>query len=271
MTTDAPTSSDIPADGEMSLLEHLDELRRRLVRASAALVVGAAVAYALFPEVLDVLLRPYCALDGVTLEAISGADGSTCRLIATRPLEAFSTRVKTSLVLGLMLGGPIIFLQLWRFVAPGLTSRERRYAWPFVVGSQLMFTLGIAFAWFVLPNALRVLGELGGDGIGLLLSASEYVSFVLTTSIAFGIVFLLPLVLVFLALLGVVTARALATARPYAVVGTAVLSALITPTTDPVTMLAMMAPMVVFYEVAIVVSRVIEWRRRRTERTSANA
>lgn len=239
----------------MSLMEHLGELRVRLVRSALALVVGAAVGYALFDQATDLLVGPYCAIDPELL-----AEGD-CTLIATRPLEGFSVRISTSLVIGLFVGGPVIFYQLWRFISPGLTSSERRYAAPFVVMAQLLFGCGIAFAWFVLPNALRVLAEIAGDDIRLLLSAREYLSFILTTSVAFGLVFIVPLVLVYLSLFGLVTNRALRQARPYAITGSALLAALITPTTDPVTMLLMMGPMVVFYEVAVVVAWFVDRRR----------
>lgn len=254
MTTDAP----VP--GEMTLLEHLNELRSRLVKVSIAVVLGTAVGYAVFPTLFDFLLDPYCA---VQLDIGQVATADDCGAIALRPLEPFSVRIKVSMLVGVFLGGPVIFWQLWRFIVPGLTDRERRLAAPFVFLSQLLFGAGIVFAWFILPNALGVLTALGGPRIVPTLTATEYVSFILTTSVAFGIVFLLPVILTFLALLGVITARAMRTARPYAIVGVAILSAMITPTTDPVTMLLMMAPMVVFYELSILFAVLFERRRRK--------
>jgi sec-independent protein translocase protein TatC len=241
----------------MTLLEHLNELRSRLVRVAAAVALGTAVGYVVFPQLLDVLIEPYCTV----VQDLS--EVRECNLIILRPLEAFSVRVKVSMLVGTFLGGPVIFWQLWRFIVPGLTDRERRLAAPFVLLSQVLFGFGIAFAWFVLPNALAVLTSLGGPRIVPNLTATEYISFILTTSVAFGIVFLLPIVLTFLALLGVLTAAAMRTARPYAVVGVAILAALITPTTDPVTMLLMMAPMVLFYEVSILFAVLFERRRRK--------
>lgn len=253
MTTDAPA-----LQGEMTLLEHLQELRTRLVKVSIAVVLGTALAYAFWNEVSRVIIEPYCAL-----ELFADENAIDCALRFDSPLEGFSTRIKVSMLLGLFLGGPVVFYQLWKFIVPGLTDKERRYAAPFVFVSQVLFGFGIAFAWFILPNALAALTSLGGENLRPEFRANEYVSFILTTSIAFGVVFLLPVVLIFLALLGVVTAAALRQARPYAVVGTAVLAAMITPTTDPVTMLAMMGPMVVFYEISIVFAWFFERRRRR--------
>ena len=251
-------STDAPEPGEMSLLEHLDELRSRLVKVSAAVVLGTIVGYVVFPELLDILIEPYCSVVARINET------GECNLIILKPLEAFSVRIKVSMLVGAFLGGPVIFWQLWRFIAPGLTARERRLSAPFVVLSQVLFGIGIGFAWFVLPNALSVLTTLGGPRIVPNLTAAEYISFILTTSVAFGVVFLLPVVLTFLALLGVLTAAAMRSARPYAIVGVAIVAAIITSTTDPVTMLLMMAPMTVFYEISILFAALFE-RRRRTQ------
>lgn len=238
----------------MSLLEHLRELRSRLVKVSIAVVIGTAIAYVFFDQVSGVLIGPYCELNEVA---------SDCRLRVDAPLEGFSIRIKVSMLLGLFLGGPVVFWQLWRFIVPGLTDKERRYAAPFVFVSQMLFGLGIAFAWFVLPNAIQALVRLGGESFRPDFQAREYVSFILTTSMAFGVVFLLPVLLTFLGLVGVLSSQSLRSARAYAIVGIAVLAAVITPTTDPFTMLAMMAPMVVFYEISILLTWMFERRRAR--------
>jgi sec-independent protein translocase protein TatC len=241
----------------MSLVEHLAELRTRLVRAILALAAGTIVGYVVFPFVLRLLIDPYCA----SLEVLR--PGDECSLIALRPLEPFSVRLKTSVVIGLFVGGPVIFYQLWRFITPGLTRKERRYALPFVVLSQVMFACGIAFAYLIIPQGLRILLAMGGPQIEIFLSANEYLSFFLTTSIAFGLVFELPLVLIFLALVGVVRAEMLRRARPYAAVAIVTVAAFITPTTDAVTLFFMAGPMLLFYELSIVGAWLIERARRR--------
>jgi sec-independent protein translocase protein TatC len=241
----------------MSVVEHLRELRTRVLRGLVALLVGTVVGYVVFPDVLEVLIRPYCAVADQLRP-----DGS-CHLIALRPLEPFSVRVKTSVVIGGFLAAPILTYQLWRFVTPGLTVRERRFSLPFVVLSQLLFAIGIAFAYLVIPQGLRILLGLGGPGIEALLSADEYLSFFLTMSVAFGLVFELPLVLIFLALVGVVRVSGLRRARPYAVVAMFVAAAIITPTTDAVTLLLLAGPMVLFYEMSVGVAWLIERRRAR--------
>jgi sec-independent protein translocase protein TatC len=242
--------------GEMTLTEHLRELRTRLLRSVIALTIGTAVGYAVFPLLLDLLIAPYCAVS----PTVAGGD---CNLVAIRPLEPFSVRIRTSLVVGLFLAGPVIFYQLWRFITPGLTSRERRFTWPFVVLSQLMFAFGIGFAYLVIPQALGVLLNLGGPRIEALLSATEYLSFFLAMCLALGLVFELPLVLVSLAMVGVVTSSGLRQARPYAVVGMVTVSAIITPTTDAVTLLLVAGPMWFFYEISTAAAWVIGLRRRR--------
>ncbi len=242
----------------MPLTEHLRELRTRLFRAVIGLGIGTAVGYAIFPALLDLLIAPYCqVLEG-------GTEG--CNLIALRPLEPFSVRIRASLMVGLFLAGPVIFYQLWRFITPGLTKRERRYTLPFVVMSQVMFGVGIAFAYLIIPQALRVLLVLGGPRIEAFLSASEYLSFFLRMCLAFAIVFELPLVLIALILAGVLRATSLRTARPYAVIGMATLSALITPTTDAVTLLLVALPMWLFYELSVLVAVLVERRRTRRQR-----
>ena len=245
----------------MSLFEHLAELRTRLFRAALALTAGAVVGYVLFDPIMDQLIAPYCALPQAFR---ANADGE-CGLLAFRVLEGFSVRIKTSLVVGLFLGGPVIFYQLWRFVTPGLTTRERRYALPFVLLSQLMFGIGIAFAYLIIPQGLAILLSLGGENIVPALSAQEYLSFVLTTAVAFGLVFEMPLVLVFLSLVGAVSAAGLRRARPYAVVAMALLAAVVTPTTDPVNLFFMAGPMILFYELSIISAWLIERSRRRRQ------
>lgn len=253
-----------PAPGEMSLIEHLAELRDRLGKAAVALVLGTIVGYIVFPSVLDILLEPYCA----TPQANRNADGE-CTLLALRALEPFSVRIKTSVLVGLFIGGPVIFYQLWRFITPGLTTSERRYALPFVILSQVMFGAGLAFAFIVLPQGLKILLGFGGDRMQVALTASEYLSFYLTTSVAFGLVFEIPLVLVFLEVVGILNHTQLRSFRPYALVLNVVLASIVTPTTDAVTLLFMAGPMALFYEIAILVGWLLERSKRKKARAEA--
>jgi sec-independent protein translocase protein TatC len=243
--------------GEMPLVDHLREFRTRFVKAAIAVAVGTVVGYALFPSSVDLLLQPYC-------RAIEAAQG--CDLIVLGPLDPFLVRLRAAFVAGIVVGGPVLLYQLWRFITPGLTKRERRYALPFVVLSQLMFAAGIVFAAWAIPRGLSILLSLGGDSIRPLLGAREYLSFLLTMGLAFGIVFELPLVLVFLALAGVITSEGMRRARRYAVVAIVVVAAIITPTVDAVSLLLVAGPMILFYELAIVLAWIIERTRRRRGR-----
>jgi sec-independent protein translocase protein TatC len=256
VTGDGP----IPASGgnrrreQMPLADHLREFRSRMVRAAAAIALGTIAGYVLFPWGIEFLLRPYCAAIG---------RATRCELIVLGPLDPFLVRLRTAFVVGLVVGGPVLLHQLWRFVRPGLTPRERRYALPFVLLSQVMFAAGIAFAAWVIPRGLGILLELGGDSISPLLGAREYLSFLLSMGLAFGVVFELPLVLVFLALAGVITSDGMRRFRRYAIVINVVAAALITPTGDAVTLLLVAGPMIVFYELSVLFARGLERARRR--------
>lgn len=243
----------------MTLAEHLAELRTRLIRIVVAVSLGAVVGWVLFEPVFDFLTQPYCDVPGAYRP-----DGD-CQLIVTRVLEAFSVRVRVALIIGLFIAAPVLFHQLWGFITPGLTRQERRYTLPFVVLGQMMFAAGAAFAYFVIPKGLGILLRLGGEQITTLLSAGEYFSFVLRTIVAFGLVFQVPLVIVFLSLVGLVTTAQLRRFRPYAVVANTAVAAVVTPTVDAVTMLFMAGPMILLYELAIVASWLIERARGRRE------
>jgi sec-independent protein translocase protein TatC len=256
VTEDEPTAAGVGRRrrGEMPLSAHLREFRTRFVRAAIAVGIGTAIGYAIFPTSVDLLLQPYC-------RAIEATDG--CDLIVLGPLDPFLVRVRAAVVAGIVVGGPVLLYQLWRFITPGLTPQERRRALPFVLLSQVMFAAGIVFAAYAIPRGLGILLALGGDSIRPLLGAREYLSFLLTMGIAFGIVFELPLVLVFLALSGVITADGMRRFRRYAIVGNVVVAAIITPTVDAVSLMLVAGPMMLFYELAIVIAWGIERSRRR--------
>jgi sec-independent protein translocase protein TatC len=239
---------------QMPLSDHLREFRGRLLRAAVAIGLGTVAGYLVFPFAIDLLLRPYCA---------AVARGNGCELIVLGPLDPFLVRLRTAFVVGFVIGAPVLLYQIWRFVRPGLTARERRYALPFVVLSQVMFAAGIAFAAWIIPRGLGILLALGGDSISPLLGAREYLAFLLAMGLAFGVVFELPLVLAFLALTGVVTSEGMRRFRRYAIVINVIAAAFITPTGDAVTLLFVAGPMVLFYELAIGFAWALERSRRR--------
>jgi sec-independent protein translocase protein TatC len=254
-----PKRPDRPSDSRpVTLAQHVAELRKRIIRVSVALAVGATAGWFLYGFVLRLLIRPYCALD--VQHRLDGAGGD-CALIATSVLEPFSVHLKVALLIGVVLSAPVAFHQVWTLVAPTLTSAQRRHGLMFVVCAQLMFLLGAAFAFFVMSKGLEVLVGLGGDRIFTLLSAADYVSFMIRTTLAFGLVFEMPVVLLSLVLVGVTDSARLARLRAHAIVVNLVLAAVLTPTVDPVSMLLMAGPMVALYEATVLLAKLIERSR----------
>lgn len=256
--TDAP-----PAPGEMTLSEHLNELRSRLFKSAVAVTAGFVVGFVFRHQVFSVLIRPYCELDPALRAGSNLFDAERCQLIVTDPLAMFFISLKAAAVIAVVLAGPYVCYQIWRFVTPGLESVERKYALPFVVISQLLFAGGAVFSYVVIPRGLDFLLSLAGPDIVALLDANAYLGFMLQVMISFGLAFEFPLILIMLALMGVVSADGLRRSRRYALFGTFVAAAIITPTQDPLTMSLMAAPLVAFYEISVVVARLIERRRRR--------
>jgi sec-independent protein translocase protein TatC len=173
-------------------------------------------------------------------------------------LEAFATRLKVAAWSGAFLASPVVLWQLWRFITPGLHKKEKRYAIPFIVASILLFALGAAVALYTFESALRFLVAMGGDNLTPLFSASKFLSLIILMIIAFGIAFEFPVLLIFLELAGVVTSRTLRRWRRPALVVIVVVAAVITPSQDPYSLFAMVAPMYLFYEGAILVGRLLK-------------
>lgn len=266
--TTPPSSDDDYVGQEMTIWEHLDELRSRLFKSAAALALAFVVGVALNDLVWDVLKQPYCALPDRLIATSRVFDVASCQLIVTEVLGSFVIRLKSALVVTVVLGGPVVFFQIWRFVTPGLKPVEKRYAIPFFVLSQLLFVAGAAFAYLVLPRGLEFLVGIGGDDFAVLLDANRYLTFLLNTLIAFGVSFEFPLIVAVLVLMGVATHEGLKRFRRHAIFGAFVLAAVITPTQDPLTMIVMALPLTLFYEANIWFAKLVERRRGRVEVTS---
>lgn len=267
-STGGDRSPERPSDGEvdggaMTLVEHLDELRSRLFKSAVGVALGFAAGFIFHERLFDVLIGPYCDLPPQLRAATSTFDPDRCALIFTSPLGAFFVVLKTAAILAVVLGGPIAFYQLWRFVTPGLRPVEKRYAIPFVVLSQLLFVGGAVFAYLVIPRGLEILLSFGGEDLAALLDASEYIGFILKTLIGFGLAFEVPLIIAMLTLAGAVDASTLRRYRRHAIFGAFALSAVITPTQDPFTMVVMALPLILFYEGNVVFARWVGWRRSR--------
>ena len=254
-TTAVPQEID---DGRMSLMEHLTELRDRIIKIAVAVVLGMAVAFLLYEYIYDFLIQPYVDLANARDLGLGDDD----RLLITDPLEGFGIRMKTSLYTGIAIAMPVILWQVWRFVTPGLYPHEKRYAVPFLLSALALFVLGAGLAYYTLPRALEFLVDIGGsDNFIVAYSPAKYFKLITYMMLAFGIGFEFPILLIFMQMAGIVGPRQLASVRRYAIVGICVLVAVITPSGDPISMLMLSVPMVLFYEVAIIVGRIMERRR----------
>jgi sec-independent protein translocase protein TatC len=239
------TKADSPrtTGGEMSMLEHLAELRTRLIRSVIAVAVGAVVVWVLFNPIFDLITEPYCDI----------RPEDDCAFLATSPLTAFSTRLTLAGYGGLILALPVILYQMARFVLPGLYPNERRILMPFVGASVALLLAGIAVAYLAMPRALEVLVGFGGERFEPFFAPQEYLGFFVKMVLAFGIAFELPLVLVFLQMAGLVSTRVLRQNRRIAMVLVVAGGAIITPTADPFSLAIIAIPMYLFYEIAIIV------------------
>jgi sec-independent protein translocase protein TatC len=251
----------------MSILEHIGELRNRLAKSCAALVVGTLVAFSvLYDPVLEFVLRSYCSLPASVRIGTLAADDGGCRLAALSPLEPLSIRIRLSLTVGLLLAMPFIAFQLWRFITPGLKPNEKRFAIPFALASTLLFVAGVGVAFLTLPKAIDFLVTMGGTGIAVFFQADRYLRFVLFMGLAFGVTFEFPLVLVFLSMVGALSSAAMLRAWRPAVAVIIVAAAVITPSQDPISLFAMAVPMWTFYFAAAAIARfIIEPRRTRRQ------
>jgi sec-independent protein translocase protein TatC len=243
----------------MTLVEHLTELRRRVIICAIALVVFATVVFIFYNPILNFLSGPYEAVTRGTHNSGCGATATTgCKLIATGPLEPLLVRVKVSTYGAIALSVPVIFWEIWRFVTPGLHKNERRYGVVFLFAIVILFAMGAVVAWFSLRPALEFLLGAGGSEIQPLLAADRYLTLVALMILAFGVAFEFPVLLVFLLLVRVVTTQQLRGIRRWMIMGIVVFSAVITPSSDPFSLFFMAIPMYLFYEIAIVIGRVMK-------------
>jgi sec-independent protein translocase protein TatC len=243
--------------GTMSIMEHLTELRQRLVWSALAFVTVSVVIFVFYNPLLEFLRGPLCDLPDRYL----GRAG--CDLIITKPTEGFTFRLKVTAMFGIAFSSPFWIYQIYAFVLPALHPKERRYVVPFIASSTTLFLIGATMAYLVLPTGLRVLFTIGGEGLEPFLKAEEYLDFVGLMLLGFGVLFQLPLVLLFLGLAGVVNVQQLRRQRRLALIGIVALSAIITPTQDPFTLLAVSVPLYAMYEATILILKVTLRRRER--------
>ncbi len=228
-----------------------------------AIVVGAIVVFSFAPDIIQWLSEPYCEA-----VEIPGGTGSTpgpdditeetCDLVYFGALDGFIVRITVASYGGFILAFPVVITQVWRFVAPGLQPKERKYAIPFILSAVVLFALGVAVALLTLPKALEFLLSVGGDGTRPLLEAKQYITFIMLMSAAFGVSFEFPIAIMLLLLAGLVTTQRLRKSRRMAFLLIVVFAAIITPSQDPFSLFFMAAPMYIFYEASIVLGRILK-------------
>jgi sec-independent protein translocase protein TatC len=240
--------------GKMTLFEHLAELRKRLIISIVAIALGTTIAWFFYNDAIRFMLHPYHDF----LRHHRAKDISAGNLITTGPLEGFTTRLKVSAYIGFALASPVVFWQVWRFVTPGLYKNEKRYIIPFVTAAVVLFGGGVSTAILVFPKALTWLIDVSGNGIVPLFSPTRYFTLYVTMCVIFGAVFMYPLLVVFLQLVGVVPSATWRKWRRPAIVVICLVAAVITPSSDPFSFLAMAVPMLIFYEAAILIGRLLK-------------
>jgi len=252
-------------DTEAPLIDHLIELRARLMRSLLALALGFAVSFYFANEILGFLVQPL-------KQAFGPGEG---QLIFTKLYEVFFVELKVALFAGFFISFPIIANQLWAFVAPGLYAREKRAFLPFLIATPILFFAGAALAYYVvMPTAFRWFlgfeGSAGGMAIEALPAAGDYLSLVMQFILAFGVCFLLPVLLLLLNRAGIVTRAQLASARRYVIVGVVALAAIVTPP-DPGSQLILAVPLLVLFEGSLLIMRLQERVQRKAARDDVAA
>lgn len=247
----------------MSVLDHLRELRRRLIIVVLFIAAGAVLGWILYDPVLKFLEHPYCSVPAV--HRYNGHNGKSCDLIYTGVLDGFTTRLKVSFIAGTVFSAPFWLYQIWAFITPGLRRNERRYTVVFIAASTLLFAAGMGLAYLVLAKGLSVLLGSAGSGTQALLTVNSYLSFVTLMMVIFGAAFELPLLVVLANLAGVLSAGVLKKSQRLAIFLIFAFAAVATPSTDPFTMCAMAVPMVALFEGAVLIAIVREARHARRE------
>lgn len=255
-------------DDVMTLTEHLGELRVRIIRCALAIILGAVLIIAFYDPVLRFLTEPYldlCRSRGAEFCGFDPFDDDAKVLFIFDPVDGLATRLRVATYGGLILAMPVVLWQIWRFIVPALHAKEKRYAIPFIATSILLFLLGGLLAYLTLGKAIEFLISWSGSDVGALFQVSKYIRLVGLMVAAFGVGFQFPILLVFLQLVGVLTPQMLIKGWRYAILGIVVVAAVITPSGDPISLLALAVPMTLLYVISYLLGLLFQRRKRRRE------
>ncbi len=253
-------------DHKMPFTEHLAELRKRILLSLGVLLFFFILSFNYSEEIFSLLMLPMKKTVTVIKEppyiVLTPSGIKNQSLVFLGPAEAFWMHLKISLISGLILSLPVIFFQLWKFISPGLLPKERKYIMPFVVSASALFFAGAFFCFIiVLPFAMNFLLTYKTENLVPMISVGKYIDFCLKFILAFGAIFELPLIILFLSRLGIVKPETLARHRKYAILGAFVIAAILTPTPDAFNQTLMAVPIILLYEVGILVSRIFIRRK----------
>jgi sec-independent protein translocase protein TatC len=229
--------------GTMPLLDHLRELRKRIIRAAFFILIFSILGFVYYNQIITTLAEPVCDLK---LAQRSGSNNCGS-LFISGVLGPLNLQVKVAFLTGVIVSAPFWLYQLWAFIAPALHRKERRKSVLFIIAATPFFTLGAALAYYILPIAIRVLFGFTPDSLNNLVRFDDYLSFVLRIILIFGLAFELPVFLVSLNLIGVLSGRAILKPWRFAIFGITVFVAAFSPTADPLSMAALALPLIVFY------------------------
>jgi sec-independent protein translocase protein TatC len=251
-------SGQVDAEGRMPLMDHLRELRNRLIKAMLALLIGTIIGWIVFNPVWNFLKEPYCSLP-----ASHALEKDKCTLVVNGIFSAFFLRLKIGFIIGMVISSPIWLYQLWAFVAPGLYKKERRWTYVFLGAAVPLFFIGVTLAYVTVDKGLSLFLGFTPPDVAALITVDHYLGYVLAMLLIFGLTFELPLFVVVLNLAGVLTSARIRKSQRMIVFGIFVFAAVATPSADPFTMLALALPTVLLFEIAAGLAFVNDRRKAR--------